>query len=99
MVIVDSATGNIDFMCLFELVLSRYIPRSGIAGSYGSSVLVCLFVFCLSVFSRAAHMAYGGSQARDLIGATVTGHSHSHSNKRSKPHVRPTPELIATPDH
>ena len=35
------------------------------------------FVFCLF---RAMPMAYGGSQARDLIRAIAAGHSHSHSN-------------------
>ena len=34
-------------MYLFELVFSRYIPRSGIAGSYGSSIFsFFLFTFC-----------------------------------------------------
>ena len=50
-----------------------------------------------SVFSRAAPTAYGGSQARDLIGAVATSlhhsHSHSHSNAKSKLRLRPTPQL------
>ena len=52
-------------------------------------------VFCLF---RAAPTAYRGSQARGLIGATAAGHSHSHSNTRSEPCLRPTPQLTAMPD-
>ena len=40
-------------------------------------MFVCLLVF---VFSRAAHEAYGGSQARGQIGATAAGLRQSHSN-------------------
>ena len=43
-------------------------------------------------------MAYGGSQARGLIGAVAAGLRHSHSNARSKPSLQPTPQLTATPD-
>ena len=32
-----------------------------------------LFYFCLFAFSRAAPAAYGGSQARGLIGAVAAG--------------------------
>ena len=35
-------------------------------------------------FFRAAPAAYGGSQARGLIGAAAAGLHHSHSNIRSK---------------
>ena len=51
--------------------------------------------FCLL---RAALAAYGDSQAKGLIGAVATGLHQSHSNARSKPHLRPTPQLTATPD-
>ena len=40
---------------------------------------VCVSVFA---FSRAALMAYGGSQARGLIGPVVAGLHHSHGNTR-----------------
>ena len=33
---------------------------------------------------RAAHMAYGSSQARGLIGAALCGLGHRHSNARSE---------------
>ena len=57
------------------------------------------FVFCLLSFVllfRAALKAYGGSQARGQIRATAAGLHHSHSNIRSEPLLRPTPQLIAT---
>ena len=37
-------------------------------------------------------MAYGGSQARGLIRATVSGLHHSHSHAGSEPRLRPTPQ-------
>ena len=43
-------------------------------------------------------MAYGGSQARGIVGAVAAGLCHSHSNARSEPHLRPTSQLTATPD-
>ena len=56
------------------------------------------FLFCLFAFSRAAPVAYGGSQATGLIGTATTGLRQSHSNVGSEPHLRPTPQLTATPD-
>ena len=41
------------------------------------------FCFC---FLRATPVAYGGSQARGLIGAVAAGLHHSHSNARSLTH-------------
>ena len=35
-------------------------------------------------------MAYGGSQARGLIGAVATGLHQRHSNVGSEPHLQPT---------
>ena len=57
----------------------------------------CFFVFLLF---RAAHVAYGGLQARGPIGATGAGlrHSHSHSHIRSKPCLQPTPQVTSMPD-
>uniref|UniRef100_A0A8D0N4C1 Catenin alpha-3 n=1 Tax=Sus scrofa TaxID=9823 RepID=A0A8D0N4C1_PIG len=45
-----------------------------------------------------APAAYGGSQARGLIGAVATGLRQSHSNMGSKPHLQPAPQLMAMPD-
>uniref|UniRef100_A0A8D1SYM9 Cathepsin L n=1 Tax=Sus scrofa TaxID=9823 RepID=A0A8D1SYM9_PIG len=49
-------------------------------------------------FFRAAATAYGGSQAKGQIQATAPGLRHSHSNAGSKPHLQPTPQLMAMPD-
>ena len=53
---------------------------------------------CLFAFSRAFPAAYGGSQARGLIGAVATSLHHSHNNARSKPCPQPTPQFMATLD-
>ena len=41
-------------------------------------------------------MAYGGSQARGLIGAVAAGLNHSHSNAGFELRLPPTPQLTAT---
>ena len=56
-----------------------------------------LFFFCLCAFSGAAPAAYGGSQARGLIGAVAAGLRHSHSDAGTEPHLQLTPQLTATP--
>ena len=57
------------------------------------------FVFLsFFVFSRAVPMAYGGSQARGLIGAVPASLGQSHSNMGSKLRLRPTPQLTAILD-
>ena len=61
-------------------------------------LLFFLFFFCLFAFSRASPSAYGGSQARGLIGAVATSLYHSHSNVGSEQSLQPTPQLTATPD-
>ena len=58
--------------------------------------LFLFFIFC--VFLRAAHMAFGNSQASGWIRAVATGLYHSHSYARSELHLWPTPQLIATLD-
>ena len=56
------------------------------------------FFFFLFAFSRAALAAYGSSKARGRIGAIATSLRQSHSNEGSKPHLRPTPQLMAMLD-
>ena len=55
-------------------------------------------LFLFFVFSGATPAAYGGSQARGPIRAIAAGLHQSHSNSGSEPHLRPTPQLTATPD-
>ena len=57
-----------------------------------------MFVFGLFATSRAASAAYGGSQARGLIGAVAAGLHQSHSNVGAELRLRPTPQVAATPD-
>ena len=57
------------------------------------------FSFCLCcLFSKAAPMACGSSQAVGLIGAVAASLRQSHSNAGSKPSLQPTPQLTATSD-
>ena len=56
-----------------------------------------IYAFFFFLF-RATIAAYGSSQARGPIGAVAAGLRHSHSNVGSEPHLRPTPQLTATPD-
>ena len=64
------------------------------------SVCGCFLFFFFFFFGllRATPVAYGGSQARGLIGAVAASLRHSHSNARSEPRLQPTLQLMATPD-
>ena len=72
-----------------ELPLDPAVPHLGIYPEKTTTrkdtctpmFIVALFFFF--VISWAAPAAYGGSQARGLIGAVATGLHHSHSNARS----------------
>ena len=61
---------------LYSLPLAKYIPE--------------IKTLCVCVLSRAAPVAYGGSQAKGLIGATAIGLCHSHHNARSKSPLQPS---------
>ena len=68
-------------------------------GGFSNPINPPFFLFvCLFAFSRAVPVAYGGSQARGLIGAVAIGLRQSHSNAGSEPHLQPTPQGMATPD-
>ena len=60
--------------------------------------ILFIWFFYFFVFSRAAPMACGGSQARGPIRAVAAGLHHSHSNMGSEWCLRPTPQLTAMPD-
>ena len=67
---------------------------------FSKSIYLCItrfVLFCFFLF-RVAPAAYGGSQTRGPVGAAAAGLHHSHSSSGSKPHLRPTPQLTATPD-
>ena len=61
-------------------------------------IIIIIITICLFAISWAAPAAYGGSQARGLIGAVATGLRQSHSNAGSEPRLQPTPQLTAMPD-
>ena len=54
------------------------------------------FILMDIFFFRATSVAYGSSQARDWIRASVTSLCYSHSNSRSEPCLWPTLQLVAT---
>ena len=60
--------------------------------------LSLFFFFGFFAFSRATPMEYGDCQARGLIRAVASSLHHSYSNMGSEPRLRPTPQLMATPD-
>ena len=55
------------------------------------------YSFCLFLLFRAAHTAYGGSQARGRIGTAAACLHHNHSNAGSEPHLRPILQFTAIP--
>ena len=63
-----------------------------------NSRICFFFFFFFFFFFRAAPVACGGSHARGRIRAVASGLLQSHSNARSEPHLRPTPQLMATLD-
>ena len=65
--------------------------------------MICLtknniYIVVVVFFSRVTPVAYGGSQARGLIGAVAAGLHQNHSNMGSEPRLPPTPQLTATSD-
>ena len=69
--------------------------RSLFLNEESGRVVLSLF---LSFFFRAAPMAYGSSPTRGRIRAVTASLHHSRSNAGSELHLRPTPQLTATPD-
>ena len=58
-------------------------------------LFVCLFVlFCFCAFSRAAPVAYAGSQVRGPIGAVAASLHHSRSNAGSLTHDLTVPSRV-----
>ena len=62
-------------------------------------LVTLFFVFYLFVLLfRATPVTYGGSQAWGQTRAAVADLHHSHSNTGPELCLRPTPQLMATPD-
>ena len=88
--------------CLFKpiryLTLQKQALVSNILSKQGffwfCSILGFVFVFW---GLHPQHMEVP-RLGRDRIGAVATSLRHSYSNARPKPHLRPTPQLMATPD-
>ena len=89
--------------CLFIVFIVSFVVQKLI-----SLIRSHLFIFALIFIALrsyfffflfwAAPMAHGGSQARGLSGAVAAGLHCSHSDGVSELHLRPTPQLTATPD-
>ena len=86
----EGPTHCVMFSSLLGVLQSGTMPQT----AFGFHCLL----FGLFALSWAAPEAYGGSQARGRIGAVAPGLRQSHSNAGSEPHLRPTPQLTATPD-
>ena len=82
-----------------ELLLLIVWRISILLSIVATSVYIPTNIFFLYLhFFGDAPVAHGGSQARGLIGAVSAGLCHSRSKLGSKPRLRPTPQLTATPD-
>ena len=69
------------------LYMSKYFlldPRNGKKTKKKKLTQNCLFIYFVFCHFRAVPEAYGGSQARGLIGAVAAGLRQSHRNARSK---------------
>ena len=68
------------------------------SASFWNKTDLFIYLFYLFLPLGATPMAYGSSQAGDPIGAAAASLHHSHSNTRSEPCLRSTPQLEAMPD-
>ena len=84
------------YLFFFFFGLFRAEPVAN--GQTGDYSFLSVFVFFVFFFLRAVPVAHGSSQARGRIKATAAGLHHSHSNSGSELHLKPTPQLMATPD-
>ena len=72
------------FSCTPDLkVVSTGRGDYTLLGEEGTGIF-CFSLFFFFSFFRVALSAYGGSQARDLIGASAASLHHSHSHARSE---------------
>ena len=90
---VQSQTHRVLSLVFFPLIISMTLGKF-----VKLSVPYFFFFGRLFAISRAASAAYGGSQARGLIGAIAAGLHQSHNHEGSEPCLQPTSQLVATPD-
>ena len=86
---IRQSPSQVRFACISKQTI--ILHRSALA-RLENQLLFCSFFF------RAAPTACGGSRARGRIGAVAADLHHSHSNTGSELRLRPTPQLMATPD-
>ena len=77
-----------------KVTVTQLLPTVAKSANPGGCILDIWGFF----FFKATPEAYGSSQARDRIGAVAAGLPHSHSSAGSESLLRPTPQLMATPD-
>ena len=82
---------NLPLRVYQHLIVSQ-LPKSS------HMYIVFFFFFFFFGLFRVAPTAYGSSQAKGPIEAAAASLHHTHSNARSEPHLRPTPQLMATLD-
>ena len=87
-------------MVSFKFNALQSVALYGISclGMCSNSIYGQFFVVVVFCCFRAIPTAYGGSQARGLTRPIAAGLHQSHSNARSEPCLRPTPQLTPTPD-
>ena len=69
-------------MGIFQKTKGESLKEYGLPDLVFLFFFLSFFFFCLFVFSGATSMAYRGSQARGLIGATAAGLHHSSWQRR-----------------
>ena len=80
----------------FLSISMEEVFRNGMSGPKAYEFFLC--VWGGGGLFRATPAAYGSSQAKGQTGASAAGLHHSHSNTRSRPCLRPTPQLTTTLD-
>ena len=80
-----------NIMQYYPLPLCLNVTSSNIWKDYLDSVF-------FSSFFMTAPATHGSPQAMGWIGVAAAGLHHGHSNAKSKPHLQPMLQLVATPD-
>ena len=81
-----------------RMYIYLYLGHFAVQWQKTKSIIIKKFFYLLFCLLRAAPVAYGGPQTRDLIRAVAAGLCQSHSNTTSELRLRPTPQLTAMTD-